>query len=84
MLETIKDILKNYTEVDLEIINENTNLQADLDLNSFDVINLIVDFEDAFNIEIPDEDVGKLITIKDILVYLNEKAGGLECTDHQK
>ena len=84
MLETIKDILKNYTEVDPEIINENTNLQADLDLNSFDVINLIVDFEDAFNIEIPDEDVGKLITIKDILVYLNEKAGGLECTDPPK
>lgn len=70
MLEKIKTILENYTEADPDSIIEETNLQADLGLNSFDVMNIVVEFEDTFGIEIPDEDVRKLVTVGDIMDYL--------------
>lgn len=70
MLEKIKLILEGYTEADPNNIIEETNLQADLDLNSLDVMNIVVEFEDTFGIEIPDEDVRKLVTVRDIMDYL--------------
>lgn len=73
MLETIKEILIQYTEVEKSLITEDSNLQNDLELNSFDVMNIVVDFEDTFDIEIPDEDVSGLVTVKDIEEYLAEK-----------
>lgn len=73
MLEAIKEILIQYTEVEKSLITEDSNLQNDLELNSFDVMNIVVDFEDSFDIEIPDEDVSGLVTVKDIEEYLAEK-----------
>ncbi|MBR4763783.1 MAG: acyl carrier protein, partial [Lachnospiraceae bacterium] len=73
MLEAIKEILIQYTEVEKSLITEDSNLQNDLELNSFDVMNIVVDFEDTFDIEIPDEDVSGLVTVKDIEEYLAEK-----------
>lgn len=73
MLEAIKEILIQYTEVEKSRITEDSNLQNDLDLNSFDVMNIVVEFEDTFDIEIPDEDVSGLVTVKDIEEYLAEK-----------
>ena len=73
MLEAIKEILIQYTEVEKSLITEASNLQNDLELNSFDVMNIVVDFEDTFDIEIPDEDVSGLVTVKDIEEYLAEK-----------
>ena len=73
MLEAIKEILIQYTEVEKSLITEDSNLQNDLDLNSFDVMNIVVEFEDTFDIDIPDEDVSGLVTVKDIEEYLAEK-----------
>ena len=73
MLEATKEILIQYTEVEKSLITEDSNLQNDLELNSFDVMNIIVDFEDTFDIEIPDEDVSGLVTVQDIEEYLAEK-----------
>ena len=73
MLEKIRNILVNYTETDLESIVGETDLQKDLGLNSFDVINIIVDFEDTFGIEIPDEDVRQFVTVNSIIEYLDGK-----------
>lgn len=73
MLETIRAILENYTDADPESIIGETDLQKDLGLNSFDVMNIVVEFEDTLGIEIPDEDVRKLVTINDIIEYLEEK-----------
>lgn len=73
MLETIRKVLAQYTEVEEDLIKEDSNLQSDLDLNSFDVMNIVVEFEDIFDIEISDEDVSKLVTVKDIEEYLKAK-----------
>lgn len=68
MFEKIKMILLQYTEATM--INENSILQADLGLSSFDVVGIVTEFEDVFHIEIPDRDLTKFVSIKDIVEYL--------------
>lgn len=72
MIDKVKDILVKFAEVDREIITEESNLISDLDLNSLDVVNIIVAFEDEFNIEIPDVFIKDMITVGDIVKYLEE------------
>ena len=45
----------------------------DLGADSLDQVELIMAFEDAFDIEIPDEDAEKLRTVKDAMDYLEKK-----------
>lgn len=68
MLERVKAILSGYTEV--ENITEKSQLRADLELSSFDLVAIVTEFEDAFEIEISDRDLGKFVTVDDILKYL--------------
>lgn len=75
MFERIKSILMNYTEVDESVIAPEANLQEDLDLNSLDVMNIVMEFEDTFGIEIADSDVSKMLTVRDVEEYLVKKIG---------
>lgn len=71
MFETVKEILSRYTPE--RPIQEDTLLEAELGLSSFDVVSVVTDFEDQFHIEIPDRDLGRFITVKDIVNYLEER-----------
>lgn len=73
MLQTIQEILSKYTTVKKEDINEKSVLTADLGLSSFDVVSIVSDFEDEFDIEIPDRDIRKLVTINDVIEYIENK-----------
>lgn len=73
MFERIKEILKQYTEVDESVITKDANLQNDLVLNSLDLTNIIVEFEDEFGISIADDEVGNFITVRDIETYIKNK-----------
>ena len=70
MLEKVKNILLDYTEVPAKEITLKTDLVNDLDLNSLDVVNIVVAFEDEFEIEIPDQVIRDLTTVEDIVRYL--------------
>lgn len=70
MLEKVKKILLDYTEVPTTEITLKTDLVSDLDLNSLDVVNIVVAFEDEFEIEIPDRAIRDLTTVEDIVRYL--------------
>lgn len=72
MLEKVKEILKDYTETPPSEITLTSNLVKDLDLNSLDVVNIVVAFEDEFEIEIPDREIRHLTTVGDIIKYLEE------------
>lgn len=68
VFEQLKKILSNYTE-SIEI-TESSALQADLGLCSFDVVSIVTDVEDTFEIEISDREIANFITVKDILKYI--------------
>lgn len=73
MLGTIQTILSKYTTVSKDEITENSVLTADLGLSSFDVVSIVSDFEDEYDIEIPDRDIRKLVTVMDIMDYIQKK-----------
>ena len=70
MIEKVKEILSDYTEASVDEIKPEMDLVKDLDLNSLDVVNLIVTFEDEFGIEISDRAIKDLKTVEDIVECL--------------
>ena len=53
-----------------EEINDKSRLVEDLGADSLDIVELIMSFEDEFNVSLPDEDVAKMSTIEDIVTYI--------------
>lgn len=70
MKEEVINIISSTLEIDKKSINENTNLIADLDVESLDLVNLVVAFEEKYGMEIPDQDIKNLQTVSDIINYL--------------
>ena len=70
MLESIKAILVKHLKIDPNTITENTNLQEDLGADSLDLVEIIMEFETKFGLEIPDEDILKFKTIGDAIKYI--------------
>lgn len=70
MFEKVKSLLVEVAGIDADSVIPSAKLIADLGLNSFDMINLIVAFEDEFDIQVPDKDIHKLTTVEDIVEYV--------------
>jgi len=56
-------------------IGPESKLVEDLNADSLDCVELMVDLEDSFNIEIDDEQAARLVTVGDICNYIAEKTG---------
>lgn len=67
MLETIREVICRFVEIDPAKITEETNIRTELGLNSLELINIAVAIEDEFDVEIPDREVGNLETIGDAI-----------------
>lgn len=73
--ETIFQLLGNIApEADLDSLDDNEDIRSTLGIDSFDFLNLLIGLSDAFSIEIPEADYGKLITLKDMIGYTQRKA----------
>ena len=72
MLQEIIDELSQYTDVPPEQINEDSNLIEDPELNSFDVLTIVADFEDQYGISIPDEQIMEFHTVRDVEEFLEK------------
>ena len=70
MLEKVKEILVNYTEIPASEITLKTDLVNDLAFNSLDMVNIVVACEAEFEIEIPDRAIRDLTTVEDIVKYI--------------
>jgi acyl carrier protein len=66
----IIDIIANQLGVDKDIVTPEANIVDDLGADSLDVVELVMALEEAFDMEIPDEDAENIRTVKDILDYL--------------
>ncbi len=71
MLELIAEIINNITGK--KDITPDTDLIKDLELTSFDVMNLICAFEERFDTTIPTRDVWNLHYVSDIIQYMRER-----------
>lgn len=74
MIERVVNILADFTTLEKEKITKETGLITDLGLSSLDIINVVVAFEDEFGIEIPDQKIKELVTVGDIVEYLEKYA----------
>jgi len=70
----IIDIIANQLGVDKEIITPEANVVDDLGADSLDVVELVMALEEAFDLEIPDDDAEKIRTVNDIYDYLAQAA----------
>ena len=72
VLEKVKDILAKQFEVEADTITEQTDIAEDLGADSLDVVNVLMSLEDAFDVEIPDEEIEKLTTVGALVSYIEE------------
>ena len=70
MLDKIKSIVVDQLGVDEDQVTEDASFVDDLGADSLDTVELIMAFEEEFDIEIPDEDAQKIKTVKDVIEYI--------------
>ncbi|KUK56008.1 MAG: Acyl carrier protein [Atribacteria bacterium 34_128] len=71
-MDRIKKIIVDQLGVDESKITEDSSFVDDLGADSLDIVELIMAFEEEFDIEIPDEDAEKMKTVGDAVKYLNK------------
>lgn len=76
MLEQLEEIIFQVTGKKNLNLTDDTDFVKDLELNSFDVMNIISSLEDFYDVDIPTRDVWQLRQVKDAVEYL--KAKGVE------
>ncbi|HET8769504.1 MAG TPA: acyl carrier protein [Gemmatimonadaceae bacterium] len=72
----VKDIIEKELGVEREKLTDGASFIEDLGADSLDIVELVMEFEKEFNIDIPDEDAEKLRTVGDATAYLNGKLAG--------
>ncbi len=70
----VKEIIVNKLGVDEGQITPEASFTNDLGADSLDTVELVMEFEKAFNLQIPDEDAEKISTVGDAIKYLQAKA----------
>lgn len=71
----IKDMIADNFDVDKDKITEDTNFMDDLDADSIDLVEFILQLEDEFGAEIPDDKAEKIKTIGDAVSYIKAHQG---------
>jgi acyl carrier protein len=71
--EKVKDIIVSKLGVDAAQVTPEASFTNDLGADSLDTVELVMEFEKAFNIQIPDEDAEKITTVGDVINYVKAK-----------
>ena len=72
MLEKLREVICRYVEIDPNTLTEDTNIRSELGLNSLELINIAVEIEDEFDVEIPDREVGNIETLGDAIKVIEK------------
>jgi acyl carrier protein len=75
MKDKVIKLISDSTKIDISKITLETSFVDDLNLDSLDIVELMMKMEDEFGVEIPEEDAEGLKTVKDIVAYLEKKQG---------
>ena len=71
----VRDIIEKELGVERDKMTDEASFIEDLGADSLDIVELVMEFEKEFNIDIPDEDAEKMRTVGDAVAYLNAKVG---------
>jgi len=69
----VKEIIAEQLNQNVDGIANTSHFVNDLGADSLDVVEMVMAFEEAFDLEIPDEDAEKIQTVQDAINYLSEK-----------
>ena len=72
ILDKIKELVVDQTGVSTDELSMDTSLVNDLEADSLEAVEIIMAIENEFDIEIPDEDAEKFLTIRDMVEYLEK------------
>ncbi len=73
--EKVRDVIVDKLGVDAAKITEDASFIDDLGADSLDTVELIMQFEEVFDIEIPDEDAETITTVGKAVTYVDSKLG---------
>jgi len=72
IFEKIKEILVDELGVEAEEVLMESKIKDDLDADSLDIVQVVMAVEEAFEIEVEEEETEKLITVRDVVRYVEE------------
>ena len=73
VFDKVKKIIVDQLDVEEDEVTEAASITDDLGADSLDVVDLVMSFEEEFDIEIPDDQVEKIKTVGDIVKFIEEK-----------
>ena len=72
-LDRVKKVVVDRLKRNPDEVTEEASFIDDLGADSLDVVDLVIGFEDEFEIQIPDEDAEKITTVKQAVEYIDKK-----------
>lgn len=75
IFDKIATLIAGNFQLDKDKITMDTNFTKDLNADSIDLVEFIMQLEDEFGAEIPDEDAAKIITVADAVAYIKSHQG---------
>ena len=73
ILEEVKEIITNYIKIEPEKITLESKLNEDLDADSIDIADVVMDIEEKYGFEFSDEDAENIVAIKDLVRVIEER-----------
>jgi acyl carrier protein len=73
--DRVKKIVVEHLNVEADKVSENASFIDDLGADSLDTVELVMAFEEEFNVEIPDDAAESIVTVGDAIKFIKEKAG---------
>jgi len=73
--ERVKDIIVDQLGVNADQVNPEAKFVEDLGADSLDTVELVMAFEEEFEIEVPDEEAEKLTSVGDVISYISSQQG---------
>ena len=72
--ERVKKIVVDHLNVDADKVTDNASFIEDLGADSLDTVELVMAFEEAFNVEIPEDAAEKIATVQNAVDYIEKHA----------
>ena len=72
MFEEMKELIAEGLNIDESKITEESSFKDDLGADSLDLFELVMSLEDKYDVEIPSEELEKLLTVGDVMKYIEE------------